>query len=143
MYAIMISNINKSFNMIDKGTGKWELDDWLQSYELFFSAENNIIQKNLTSFFANISKTISAISASFPLMMSQFITKLDSRETTTLAILGHITQSWGVKLWPSTTKGTSCRLGSFWDNDQNSLQNIKKIKGNIDFVNFVFPKVSL
>ena len=48
-----------------------------------------------------------------------------------------------VNMWPNTTKGTSCRPSLFWDNGQNSVQNIKKIKGNIDFVNVVFPKISL
>ena len=48
-------------------------------------------------------------------------------------------------MWPSTAKGsTSCRPGLFWDHEQNSIQNIiKKIKGNIDIVKIVFPKVSL
>ena len=48
-----------------------KLDIWLQSYEQFIKAENNIKQKNLNSFFANISKTLSATSDSFPLIMSQ------------------------------------------------------------------------
>ena len=46
-------------------------------------------------------------------------------------------------MWPNTTKGTSCRPGLFWDNGQNSVQNIRKIKGNTDLVNVVFPKVAL
>ena len=45
-----------------------------------------------------------------------------------------------VKMWPSTTKGTSCRPGLFWDNEQNI---IKKIKGNSHFVKLEFSKVSL
>ena len=45
----------------------YELDVWLQSYEQFISAENNIKQKISTSFFANISKTISATSELIPL----------------------------------------------------------------------------
>ena len=40
-------------------------------------------------------------------------------------------------LWLST----SCRPGLFGDNEQNSVHNIKKIKGNTDFVKVVFPKV--
>ena len=46
-----------------------ELDAWLQSYEQFISTENNIKQKYLNPFFANISKTISATSDSIPLIM--------------------------------------------------------------------------
>ena len=41
---------------------------------------------------------------------------------------------------PSTTKGISCRPGLFRDNEQNSVQNIKKIKGNADFVKLYFQK---
>ena len=48
-----------------------------------------------------------------------------------------------MSMWPSTTKGTSYQPGLFWDDDQNSVQNINKIKGNTDFVKVVFPKVSL
>ena len=43
---------------------------WLQSYEQFRNTQNNIKQKDLNSFFADISKTISATSDSFPLIMS-------------------------------------------------------------------------
>ena len=47
-------------------------------------------------------------------------------------------------MWPSsTTTGTSCRPGLFWDNEQNSVQNIKKIKGNLGLVKVEFLKVSL
>ena len=31
----------------------------------------------------------------------------------------------------------------FWDNEQNSVQNLNKIKGNLDLVKVVFPKVWL
>ena len=48
-----------------------------------------------------------------------------------------------MKMRPNTTKGTSCRPSLFLDNGQNSVQNIRKINGNTDFVNVVFPKVSL
>ena len=47
-----------------------ELEVWLQSYEQFISTKSNIKQKNLNSFFANISETIFATSDSFPLIMS-------------------------------------------------------------------------
>ena len=39
-------------------------------------------------------------------------------------------------LWRSTTKGTACRPGLFWDNEQNTI--VGKIKGNADFVKVVF-----
>ena len=45
------------------------LDIWLQSYEQFIKAENNIKQKNLNTFLADISKTIFPTSDSFPLIM--------------------------------------------------------------------------
>ena len=54
-----------------------ELDIWLQSYEQFINTENNIKQRNLNSFFANISKTISATSDSFPLIMSHVLSPPD------------------------------------------------------------------
>ena len=44
---------------------------------------------------------------------------------------------------PSTLKSTSCRPGLFWYNERSSLQNIKKINGNTDFVKVVIPEVSL
>ena len=46
-------------------------------------------------------------------------------------------------MWPNTTKGTSCRPSLFWDNEQNSVQNIKKIKGIEHFEKVVLSKVSL
>ena len=46
-------------------------------------------------------------------------------------------------MWPSTTKGTFCRPGLFWNNEQNNVQNIKKIKGNTHFVKIVLSKISL
>ena len=56
-----------------------ELDIWLQSYDAFVNTKNNTQQKNLNTVFANISRTISPTSDSFPLIMShiwihQFIT---------------------------------------------------------------------
>ena len=39
---------------------------WLQSYQQCITAQNNVKQKDLISFFANISKSISATSDSFP-----------------------------------------------------------------------------
>ena len=47
-----------------------ELDISLQSYEQYIDAENNVKQKNLNSFFVNISKTTPATSDSCPLIMS-------------------------------------------------------------------------
>ena len=46
------------------------LDIKLQSYDQFIIVENNTIQRNLNSLFANISKSISVTSDSFPLIMS-------------------------------------------------------------------------
>ena len=40
-----------------------QLDIWLQSYEGFVNAKNNIKQRNLNTVFANISKTASPTSA--------------------------------------------------------------------------------
>ena len=42
-----------------------KLDIWLQSYEEFVNAKNNIKQKNLDTVFANILKTTSPTSDSF------------------------------------------------------------------------------
>ena len=39
-----------------------QLDIWLQSYEGFDNAKNNIKQRNLNTVFANISKTTSPTS---------------------------------------------------------------------------------
>ena len=46
-----------------------QLSVWLQSYKQSIDVENNIKQKNLDPFFANISKTILPTSDSFPLIM--------------------------------------------------------------------------
>lgn len=45
---------------------------WYQSYEQFINAENNITQNNLNPVCANISKTVSATSDSFALIMSHY-----------------------------------------------------------------------
>ena len=47
-----------------------QLDIWLQSYEEFVNAKNNIKQRNLNTVFANTSKTIWPTSDSFLLIMS-------------------------------------------------------------------------
>ena len=52
-------------------------------------------------------------------------------------------QRFNTIMWPSSTKGTSCRPGLFWDKDQNRVQNIRKIKGNTHFVKVVPSKESL
>ena len=52
-----------------------KLDTWLQSYEEFVKAKNNIKQKNLKMFFANISETISPTSDSFPLIMCRIFVR--------------------------------------------------------------------
>ena len=46
------------------------LDIWLQSYEGFDNAKNNMKQRNWNTVFANISKTTSPTSDSFLLIMS-------------------------------------------------------------------------
>ena len=46
------------------------LDIWLQGYEGFHNAKNNMKQRNLNTVFANISKTTSPTSDSFLLIMS-------------------------------------------------------------------------
>ena len=48
----------------------FKLDIWLQSYEDFVNAKNNIKHKNLNTVFANISKTTSPTSDSFLWIMS-------------------------------------------------------------------------
>ena len=48
----------------------FQLDMWLQSYEGFVNAKNNIQQRNLNTVFANISKTTSPTSDSFLWIMS-------------------------------------------------------------------------
>ena len=47
---------------------------WLQSYEGYVNAKNNIKQRNLNTVFANISKTTSPTSNSFLLIMSHIQT---------------------------------------------------------------------
>ena len=51
----------------------FKMDIWLQSYEDFFNAKNNIKHKNLNTVFGNISKTISLTSDSFLLIMSHIL----------------------------------------------------------------------
>ena len=50
-----------------------QLDIWLQSYEGFVNAKNNIKQGNLNTVFANISKTTLPTSDSFLLIMSHMM----------------------------------------------------------------------
>ena len=52
-----------------------ESDIWLQSYEQFKEAENNIKQKNSNWFLADISETVFATLDSFPLIMSHMCLK--------------------------------------------------------------------
>ena len=53
-----------------------QLDNWLQSYDEFVNAKNNIKQRNLNTVFANISKTTSPTSDSFLLIMSHIKQKI-------------------------------------------------------------------
>ena len=53
-----------------------KLDIRLQSYEQFINTQNNVKQNDFNSFFANISKTISATSDSFPLILSHIVFRL-------------------------------------------------------------------
>ena len=46
---------------------------WLQSYEGFDNAKNNMKQRNLNTVVANISKTTSPTSDSYLLIMSQML----------------------------------------------------------------------
>ena len=48
-----------------------QLDIWLQSYDGFDNAKNNMKQRNLNTVFANITKTTSPTSNSLLLIMSQ------------------------------------------------------------------------
>ena len=50
-----------------------QLDIWLQSYEGFDNAKNNIKQRNLNTVFANISNPVSPTSDSFLLIMSHMM----------------------------------------------------------------------
>ena len=50
-----------------------QFDIWLQSYEGFDNAKNNMKQRNLNTFFANISEKTSPTSDSFLLIMSHII----------------------------------------------------------------------
>ena len=50
-----------------------QLDIWLQSSEEFVDDKNNKKQKNLTTVFVNISKTIFPTSDSFLVIMSQYV----------------------------------------------------------------------
>ena len=50
-----------------------QLDIWLQRYEGFDNAKNNMKQRNFNTVFANISKTTSPTSDSFLLIMSHIL----------------------------------------------------------------------
>ena len=60
--------------LFDANPIRLELDIWLLSYEQCINVENNIQQRNLNSFFANISKTIFTTSDSFSLIISLVLT---------------------------------------------------------------------
>ena len=58
---------SKCFNLMQTPL---QLDIWLQSYEGFDKAKNNMKQRNLNTIYENISKTTSPTSHSFLLIMS-------------------------------------------------------------------------
>ena len=70
-----------------------QLDIWLQSYEGFVNAKNNIKQRNLNTVFDNISKTTSPTSDSFLLIMSHmfFQCNCDPMINTYSIASGHVT----------------------------------------------------
>ena len=57
-----------------------QLDIWLQSYDGFDNAKNNMKQRNLNTGFANISKTTSPTSDSFHLFMSHIALQVTLHE---------------------------------------------------------------
>ena len=58
-----------NFEMLHFYANPLQLDIWLQSYEEFVNAKNNIKQRNWNTVFANISKPISPTSDSFLLII--------------------------------------------------------------------------
>ena len=56
-----------------------QLDIWLQSYEGFDNAKNNMKQRNLNTVVANISKTTSPTSNSFLLIKSHILSVIIKR----------------------------------------------------------------
>ena len=67
--------------------------NWMsgKSYDTFINAKNNIKQRNLnTTFFANISKTISPTSDSFPLIMSHISKTISPSSDSFPLIMSHM-----------------------------------------------------
>ena len=58
-----------------------QMNIWLQSYEGFDNAKNNMKQRNLNTVFANIPKTTSPTSDSFLLIMSHLLTIIEGLRT--------------------------------------------------------------
>ena len=68
---------------------------WLQSYEGFDNAKNNMKQKQLNTVFANISKTTSPTSDSFLLIMSHLLSFLNKEKR----VIKHVTLFIQLSRW--------------------------------------------
>ena len=74
----LVENVNFNFlippsqhiKVLHLDANPLQLDIWLQSYDGFDNAKNNMKQRNLNTGFANISKTTFLTSDSFLLIMS-------------------------------------------------------------------------
>ena len=89
------------------------MDIWLQSYKKFISIKNNVKQNNLTSFFANFSKTISPTSNSFLLIMSHITIKLRPYELMNIIAQINNIHSW----WAEQVRGYDMGWLSWNSND--------------------------
>ena len=67
---ILLTPLYHIFKMLYFDATPLQLDIWLQNYEGFVNAKNNIKQRNLNTVCANISNTTSPKSDSFLLIMS-------------------------------------------------------------------------
>ena len=57
--SYFLTPLSQTLAMLHVDANPLQLDVWLQSYEEFDNAKNNIKQRNLNPVFANISKTTS------------------------------------------------------------------------------------
>ena len=65
-----LTPLSHNFKMLHFDKTPLQLDIWIQSYEGFVNAKNNIKQRNLNTVFANISKRRLLESDSLPVIMS-------------------------------------------------------------------------